>query len=103
MRVTFVPSGKEVDLAPGQSLFEAARGLGLSVDTACMAKGTCGLCRIRVVAGEEHLNPYSQVESKHLGNVYFLTKVRLACQTRMAQGATAPGAHATIEIKNAPK
>lgn len=102
MRITFLPSGKEVDLAEGQSLFEAARGLGLPVDTACVGKGTCGLCRVRVVAGEEHFNAYSQVESKHLGNVYFLTKVRLACQTRMATPVQ-PDAQATVEIKNAPK
>lgn len=51
------------------------------MDTACVGKGTCGLCRIKVLEGEDHLNPIGPLDEKHLGNVYFLTKIRLACQS----------------------
>ena len=34
-----------------------------------------------MVAGEEFLSPYTDDEQKHLGNVYFLTKARLSCQS----------------------
>ena len=61
------------------------------IDTACVGKGTCGLCRVRIKAGAENLNPYTDEETKHLGNVYHITKVRLSCRTK-------PTGDVTIEI-----
>ena len=70
----------------GERLFDIGRRAGVEIETACVGKGTCGLCRVRVVAGEEFLNPYTEAEQKHLGNVYFLTKIRLSCRTVVAGG-----------------
>ncbi|HLL21654.1 MAG TPA: 2Fe-2S iron-sulfur cluster-binding protein, partial [Kofleriaceae bacterium] len=53
---------------------------------ACVGKGTCGLCRVKIVAGAEHLNPFTDEERKHLGNVYHITKVRLACRCKVTGG-----------------
>jgi len=80
-----------VDARPGDSLFDAAARISAGVDTACVGKGTCGLCRVKIVAGAEHLNPYTDEERRHLGNVYHLTKVRLSCRCR-------PTGDVTIEI-----
>jgi ferredoxin, 2Fe-2S len=80
-----------VEALPGDSLFDAAAKVGAGVDTACVGKGTCGLCRVKILAGAEHLNPYTDEERKHLGNVYHLTKVRLSCRCR-------PTGDVTIEI-----
>ncbi len=80
-----------VDALPGDSLFDAAAKVSAGVDTACVGKGTCGLCRVKILAGAEHLNPYTDEERKHLGNVYHITKVRLACRCR-------PTGDVTIEI-----
>ena len=80
-----------VEALPGDSLFDAAAKASAGVDTACVGKGTCGLCRVKIVAGAEHLNPYTDEERKHLGNVYHLTKVRLSCRCR-------PTGDVTIEI-----
>jgi ferredoxin len=71
-----------VEARPGDSLFDVAARASAGVDTACVGKGTCGLCRVKIVAGAEHLNPYTDEERKHLGNVYHITKVRLACRCR---------------------
>lgn len=71
-----------VEIALGTSLFDAGAKLGAGVETACVGNGTCGLCRVRVVAGAENLNAYTVEETKHLGNVYHLTKVRLACRCK---------------------
>jgi ferredoxin len=79
-RIRFEPLGVTVDSAAGESVFEAARRAGVLVPTACMAKGTCGLCRVKIVAGAEQLPPPSAVEQRHLGNTYFITKLRLSCQ-----------------------
>jgi uncharacterized 2Fe-2S/4Fe-4S cluster protein (DUF4445 family) len=85
-RVTFLPAGREVECADGASLFEAGGGAAAGIETSCVGKGTCGLCRVKVIRGGEFLSPYTDEEQKHLGNVYFLTKVRLSCRARVAGG-----------------
>ena len=77
-------AARVVEVAPGTTLFDAGAKIAAGIDTACVGKGTCGLCRVRVLAGAEHLNAYTEEETKHLGNVYHITKVRLACRTRVA-------------------
>ena len=77
-----------VDVPAGATLFEAGAKVTAGIDTACVGKGTCGLCRVRIKVGAEHLTPYTEEELKHLGNVYHLTKVRLACRTRPAGDVT---------------
>ena len=46
-------------------------------------KATCGLCRVKILAGEDALSPFNAAERKHLGNVYFITKTRLSCQAKV--------------------
>ncbi len=85
--VTYLPTGAQAPCAPGESLFEAARRAGVRVPTACAGQASCGLCRVKIEAGEEHLTPFNPAERKHLGNVYFITKLRLSCQARIREGA----------------
>ncbi|MBA3393079.1 MAG: (2Fe-2S)-binding protein [Deltaproteobacteria bacterium] len=87
--VTVVPEAPgtapvTVECAVGETLFEAGAKASAAIDTACVGKGTCGLCRVRILTGAEHLNPFTDEERKHLGNVYHLTKVRLSCRSRIA-------------------
>jgi ferredoxin, 2Fe-2S len=84
--VTFLPSGARVPCAAGESVFEVARRSRITVTTACVGQANCGLCRVKVVSGEEHLSPFNTAERKHLGNVYFINKVRLSCQARIGDG-----------------
>jgi ferredoxin, 2Fe-2S len=79
---------KVVEVHDGSTLFEAGARVTAGIDTACVGKGTCGLCRVKIVAGAEHLNPFTDEERKHLGNVYHLTKVRLACRSKIAGDVT---------------
>jgi 2Fe-2S ferredoxin len=81
--VTFLPSGRRIECATGESIFAIARRSQIAITTACVGKATCGLCRVKVVAGESQLSPFNNDERKHLGNVYFITKVRLSCQARV--------------------
>ncbi len=87
-RVTFVGEGEPrvVDLPAGSTLFEAGARAAAAIDTACVGKGTCGLCRVKILGGADHLTPYTDEECKHLGNVYHLTRVRLACRSKLAGG-----------------
>lgn len=82
------PAPQVVELPTGTTLFEAGARLAAGIDTACVGKGTCGLCRVKILSGAEHLTPYTDEERKHLGNVYHITKVRLACRARLAGDVT---------------
>lgn len=90
-RVTILPAGAVVEVADGTTLFAAGARVAAGIETACVGKGTCGLCRVAIVAGAEHLAPYTDEERKHLGNVYHITKIRLACRCR-------PTGDVTIEV-----
>ncbi len=79
-RITFTPDGTSLQCEDGDTVFEVARRAEVPIETACVGKGTCGLCRIKIIEGADHLAPFSESEERHLGNVYYLTWVRLACQ-----------------------
>ena len=96
--VTYLPSGMRFSCEDGESVFHVAQKARLAITTACNAKATCGLCRVKIVSGEAFLTPINDAEKKHLGNVYFITKQRLSCQARL-QG----GGDVVVEIPGAPK
>ncbi len=77
-----------VDCYAGQTLFEVAAKVSAGIDTACVGKGTCGLCRVKIITGAENLNPFTDEERKHLGNVYHITKVRLSCRSKLTGDVT---------------
>ena len=86
--VTIIGDGEPlaIDLPAGSTLFEAGARVSAGIETACVGKGTCGLCRVKIVAGAQHLTGYTDEERKHLGNVYHLTKVRLSCRSKLVDG-----------------
>jgi len=81
--VTFLPSGLRIECEVGESVFAVARRSQVAITTACVGKATCGLCRVKIVAGEAQLSAFNADERKHLGNVYFITKQRLSCQAKL--------------------
>jgi 2Fe-2S ferredoxin len=81
--VTFLPAGRRVECAAGESIFAVARRSQIEITTACVGKATCGLCRVKIVGGESLLSAFNADERKHLGNVYFITKQRLSCQAQV--------------------
>jgi ferredoxin len=85
-KITYLPRGLEAHCADGESIFEVAWREGSPLTTACGGKATCGLCRVKILSGEQFLSPFTPAEKSHLGNVYFITKVRLGCQTRVTGG-----------------
>ena len=89
-----MPTGVTESYCDGERLFDIGRRAGIDIETACVGQGSCGLCRVRILAGEEFLCGYTEEEQKHLGNVYYLTKVRLSCRSVAAGG--------DIEVELAP-
>ena len=94
-RVTLMPLDVTIDCDEGESLFHAAERQGVLIPTACVGKASCGLCRVKVLAGEAHLSPLNADERRHLGNTYFITKLRLSCQ------AVVRGGDVTVAIPDA--
>ncbi|MBP8807430.1 MAG: (2Fe-2S)-binding protein [Kofleriaceae bacterium] len=95
MKVRFLPADVVVEVAAGTTLFDAGAQASAGIATACVGKGTCGLCRVKVVDGEAALSPYSDDEERHLGNLYRITKLRLACRTRV-------DGDCTVEVRGRP-
>jgi ferredoxin len=83
-KLRFLPSNICVEARPGQTVFELGWKQETAIQSACVGKGTCGLCRVTIRSGEDQLSPYNKVEDKHLGNLYHLTKIRLSCQCVIA-------------------
>jgi ferredoxin, 2Fe-2S len=85
-RVTIEPLGVTLDCHDGESVFACARRNNVFIPTACAGKATCGLCRVKMIAGEANVAPINRDEQKHLGNTYFITKLRLSCQAVVTGG-----------------
>jgi uncharacterized 2Fe-2S/4Fe-4S cluster protein (DUF4445 family) len=77
--VVFMPSGRRGRVAPGQSLLEIARQMGLEIESICAGRLTCGKCKVRIeegafqklglVSSSKHLSPPSQEERQLLSRL----------------------------------
>ncbi|MCU1281201.1 MAG: ferredoxin [bacterium] len=95
-RVTIQPLGVTLECNEGESVFACARRHNVLIPTACAGKATCGLCRVKMIAGEQNVAPMNRDEQKHLGNTYFITKLRLSCQLQ-------PTGDLTVLVPNMPE
>lgn len=75
------PSEQTVSIKEGQNILECLREQGVFVKSSCGGHATCGDCVVKIMLGQDHLNAPSFEELKLLGNVFHITKERLACQT----------------------
>ncbi|MBP9086999.1 MAG: (2Fe-2S)-binding protein [Kofleriaceae bacterium] len=107
-RVRFASLAKVAQCTLGETLFDAGGKVSAGIETACVGKGTCGLCRVKILAGNDALTPFTDEEFRHLGNVFHITKVRLACRARIIAepgpaADAAPGAVPEIIVEPTPK
>ncbi|HEU5009920.1 MAG TPA: ASKHA domain-containing protein [Gaiellaceae bacterium] len=73
--VVFTPSGRRGRFEHGTTLLDAARRLGVDLDSVCGGRGICGRCQIEVSEGEHakhgitssasHLTPADEVEARY--------------------------------------
>lgn len=83
-RITFLPTGISAEVEPGTTLLSAALAAQVPVSTSCGGKASCRLCVVQVPSGQDSaLSPLNQAELSLLGNVYYITRERLACQARV--------------------
>jgi len=72
------PIGRRVPVQAGETLLQAAQSAGVELQAVCGGNGTCGHCRIRLVAGQ--LSPLTAEEREHFAQELLHAGWRLACQ-----------------------
>ena len=93
-KVVFTPSGKHGNFIVGTSLLDAARELGVDLDSVCGGRGLCGRCQVLTPFGEfpkhkinsleGHLSESTKVEARYQRiNGDFVDGRRLGCQAKI--------------------
>ena len=91
--VVFTPSGKRGHFAVGTPLLQAARSLGVDIDSVCGGRGLCGRCQVLVAEGEfaKHgvtssnasLSAFSEPELRFSQRAPLAAGRRLSCSARV--------------------
>lgn len=81
-QVTFMPEGKTVEVAEGETILDAALINEIDVNHNCGGNCVCSTCHVVVEKGSEQLDPRSEEEDEMLEEVEDLhAGSRLSCQT----------------------
>ena len=86
--VTIWPAGKVVNMNDKGTLLAQLKSSGYGIKSSCGGCASCGDCKVVVTAGDENLNEPSFEEKQLIGNVFHITKERLACQTNITGPVT---------------
>lgn len=91
--IVFTPSGKRGRFPLGTPVLQAARSLGVDIDSVCGGRAICGRCQITIGEGEfakhgirstaAHLSEFSAVEKRYDDKRGLLAGRRLSCQTKL--------------------
>src|ERR1700733_12350545 len=92
--VFFAPSGKRGRFPEGTSVLEAARKLGVDLDSVCGGRGICGGCQVEVGEGKfpklginsgpDHVTGWNAVEERYTSKRGPLQEGRrLGCQAKL--------------------
>ena len=87
--VLFMPSGKRGRFPKGTPVIEAARDLGVYVESVCGGRGICGRCQIEIEEGQfakhgitsssDHLSDFSAKEKRYAEKRDLKPGRRLSC------------------------
>ncbi len=91
--VVFTPSGRRGRFAIGTPLLDAARALGVDIDSVCGGRAICGRCQVQVSEGDfaklgvtskaAHLSPAGAAEARYAEKRKLAPDRRLSCQARV--------------------
>jgi len=92
VQVVFMPSGRRGVVAAGTTVLEAARQLGVGIESICSGRLTCGKCKVRVENGHfakhaitsaaDHLTPLHNEERELLRTMH-AEDCRLSCTAQV--------------------
>ena len=88
--LVFTPSGKRGEFDPGTKVLDAARELGVDIDSLCGGNGLCGRCKVAPGDGEfakhgltsslSHLSQEGKMEARYREKRKMDAALRLSCQ-----------------------
>src|SRR5271156_3969048 len=91
--VVFTPSGKRGNFPEGTPVLQAARSLGVDIDSVCGGRGLCGRCQVLVAHGDfaklgvssssASLSPFSEPELNFSLRAPLAEGRRLSCSARV--------------------
>jgi uncharacterized 2Fe-2S/4Fe-4S cluster protein (DUF4445 family) len=91
--VVFTPSGRRGRFPVGTPVLQAARSLGVDIDSVCGGRGICGRCQVVVSEGEfakhgvtsraENLTPFGAVEEEYCKTQPMAAGRRLSCSAQV--------------------
>ncbi|MEM9735510.1 MAG: ASKHA domain-containing protein [Pseudomonadota bacterium] len=91
--VIFTPSGKRGRFPVGTPILQAARSLGVDLDSVCGGRGICSKCQVAPQFGEfskhgvtvapEALSPWNKVEERYRSKRGMIDGRRLGCQATL--------------------
>ena len=89
--IVFTPSGKRGRFPLGTPVLQAARALGVDIDSVCGGRAICGRCQVSVGEGDfakhgitskaSHVSEFSKVEERYDKLRGLMSGRRLSCQT----------------------
>lgn len=79
--VTLSPSEKVIKVDEQTNLLEALRNVGIYIKSSCGGHASCSDCIVKIAEGTDNVAEPTFEEVQLLGNVFHITKERLACQT----------------------
>jgi uncharacterized 2Fe-2S/4Fe-4S cluster protein (DUF4445 family) len=92
--VVFTPSGRRGRFAEGTSILDAARSLGVDLDSVCGGRGICGRCQVVPVEGTfpkhgitsspGHVLAFTEPEERYRARDGLAADRRLGCHARLA-------------------
>jgi 2Fe-2S ferredoxin len=84
-KITFLPDGNSIDVAPGTSILEAAKRCHAQVGYACGGVCACSTCHVYVRQGFDSLTDQKENEEDILDKAFDVRPTsRLGCQARVA-------------------
>jgi uncharacterized 2Fe-2S/4Fe-4S cluster protein (DUF4445 family) len=91
--IVFTPSGKRGRFPVGTPVLQAARALGVDLDSVCGGRGLCGRCQVELIEGEfakhgvhslaQNLSSLNEVESAYAARRPLQSARRLSCCARL--------------------
>ncbi|MGB2294882.1 MAG: ASKHA domain-containing protein [Candidatus Puniceispirillum sp.] len=91
IKIVFTPSGRQGMVAHGTTVLQAARALGVDIDSVCGGRAMCGRCQVNIGTGEfakhgitsgaDSLGAATAVETRYADKRGLADGRRLSCQS----------------------
>ena len=91
--VIFTPSGRRGRFETGTTVLDAARRLGVDIDSVCGGRGICGRCQVEqglgafakhgITSSPDHLTPFGSVEAEYRERKGLAHERRLGCMAHV--------------------